>query len=129
MEIVQYINNITIYNLEQFILPLFYLTIGLMVFDVISTVKVLKDNNGKEANPIMRKLMDKIGVIPAMVGTHAIMIGGLLFWQDSITSSKMYTMDSSVLVFAQPSLVFMFTVYLAVGINNGIVLYKLKNRG
>ena len=43
-----------------------YILIVLQVLDAVSTVIAL-DGGGHEVNPILKKIMDKIGVIPALV--------------------------------------------------------------
>ena len=45
---------------------LIYIFIALQVLDAVSTVIAL-DGGGHEVNPILKKIMDKIGVIPALV--------------------------------------------------------------
>lgn len=43
-----------------------YILIALQVLAAVSTVIAL-DGGGHEVNPILKKIMDKIGVIPALV--------------------------------------------------------------
>ena len=52
--------------------------IALNVLDAFLTVRILKDG-GKELNPVMDKLMKKIGVVPALVLAKAAGIGVLAY--------------------------------------------------
>ncbi len=53
---------------------LFVALIALQVLDCMSTVLVL-GKGGKELNPIMARLMDAMGVVPAMVAIKLLLIG------------------------------------------------------
>ena len=57
--------------------------IALNVLDAILTVRILKDG-GKELNPVMDKLMKKIGVVPALVLAKAAGIGVLAYLLPSV---------------------------------------------
>jgi hypothetical protein len=52
--------------------------IALNVLDAILTVRILKDG-GNELNPIMAKMMDRIGDVPALVVVKASMLGALAY--------------------------------------------------
>jgi hypothetical protein len=48
------------------------------VTDVVSTIMCIK-RGGKELNPLMARLIDKFGLIPAAVGTKLIFLAALWF--------------------------------------------------
>ena len=57
--------------------------IALNVLDAFLTVRILKDG-GKGLNPVMDKLMKKIGVVPALVLAKAAGIGVLAYLLPSV---------------------------------------------
>lgn len=61
---------------QQVVWGLFAALALLQLLDVLSTVHILK-RGGTELNPAMRKLMDAVGVIPALVLTKAAFLAGL----------------------------------------------------
>ena len=73
-------------TLLGFLIIAFFL---LNILDVYSTLKVLKDDNYKEGNPILAFLMDKFGKTAGIVIPKLIIIG-LLIWAlntDGITDN------------------------------------------
>ena len=46
---------------------LFAILIALQILDILLTKTLLESGNGKEANPIMRKLIEKFGLTPALI--------------------------------------------------------------
>jgi len=63
-------------NYEQFLIAFSLLNL----LDMATTVKALKRPGAAEANPIMRKLMDRIGVVPALLLFKTALIAGLWYW-------------------------------------------------
>lgn len=60
---------------------LIYILIALQVLDAVSTVIAL-DGGGHEVNPILKKIMDKIGVIPALVLVKGAAIAFFWYYQE-----------------------------------------------
>lgn len=60
---------------------LIYIFIALQVLDAVSTVIAL-DGGGHEVNPILKKIMDKIGVIPALVLVKGAAIAFFWYYQE-----------------------------------------------
>ena len=60
---------------------LIYIFIALQVLDAVSTVIAL-DGGGHEVNPILKKIMDKIGVIPALVLVKCAAIAFFWYYQE-----------------------------------------------
>ncbi len=52
--------------------------ISLQVLDIVSTYQVITSGKGTEANKAMKWLMDRIGLIPALVVSKAVFIGILV---------------------------------------------------
>lgn len=73
------------------ILSLLFLFIILQILDSLSTVYIIK-NGGKEANPVMNWLMDKVGIPGALSGVKIVLLilvvaawnETLLFWIDAL---------------------------------------------
>jgi hypothetical protein len=63
-------------NYEQFLIAFSLLNL----LDMATTVKALKRPGAVEGNPIMRKLMDLVGVVPALLLFKAALIAGLWCW-------------------------------------------------
>lgn len=50
---------------------LFGLFVALSVADAITTYRALRRPGTREANPVMRWLFDRLGIVPALVATKA----------------------------------------------------------
>jgi len=57
--------------------------IALNVLDAFLTVRILKDG-GRELNPIMAKMMDRIGDVPALLLSKAVMVAIMAYILNSI---------------------------------------------
>ena len=88
--------------------------IVLNVLDAVSTIKVISAGKGKEANRVIRFLIEKLGVKAALIGTKALVIGWLIYSINTygITNSTVY------------SLIGLNFLYLYTVISN----YKVLNR-
>ncbi len=74
-----------------------FLIIALIVLnglDAVSTIKVISAGKGKEANRVMRFLIEKLGVKAALIGTKALVIGWLIYSINTygITNSTVYSL-------------------------------------
>lgn len=100
--------------METFIGFLIVLLIVLNGFDAYTTIKVTSEGKGKEANPIMRFLIDKLGVYAALIGTKVLVIGWMIWHINTynIYGASIYSMIAINLL------------YLYVVINN----FKVLNR-
>ena len=78
--------------MKIFIIVASALLVGLNIFDVFSTLVVLK-HGGLEANPIMLWLMNKIGELPAMLSMKFLFIG-LLVWAGFKAADKQYQLSN-----------------------------------
>ena len=56
-----------------------YLLIALQVLDLLTTVVALRNPKLTEGNGLLKPLMDRFGVLPALLGAKGAFIG-LLFW-------------------------------------------------
>ena len=56
----------------------FYVLVAVQVLDFLTTYFALKDHNASEANGLLKPIMNKIGVVPALVVTKIPTIA--LFW-------------------------------------------------
>jgi hypothetical protein len=90
---------------------IFILICILQVLDVVTTLYCLRKGIGKEANPVMRKLMDAVGVKPALFGMKALVIG--------VTASSMTTTDTT-------SLWVLAAISAVVVINNALVIDRSR---
>ena len=64
---------------------LFALFAVLQVLDIITTIKAI-DGGAVEANPIIKALMDKIGMVPALLVSKAVIVaplGGVVWFYPS----------------------------------------------
>jgi hypothetical protein len=52
----------------------------LQIADVWTTLAALKTGKAHEANPIMEWFMDKLGVLPALLITKAVIIGVVVYF-------------------------------------------------
>jgi hypothetical protein len=88
--------------------------IVLNVLDAVSTIKVISAGKGKEANRVVRFLIEKLGVKVALIGTKALVIGWFIYSINTygITNSTVY------------SLIGLNLLYLYTVISN----YKVLNR-
>ena len=100
--------------METFIGFLIVLLIVLNGLDAYTTIKVISEGRGREANPVMRFLIDKLGVYAALIGTKVIILGWMI-WH--INTYNIY--GSSIYMLAGID-----AVYLYVVINN----FKILNR-
>lgn len=68
--------------------------IVLNVLDAVPTIKVISEGKGKEANPVMRFLIEQLGVKAALIGTKALVIGWLIYSINTygITNSTVYSL-------------------------------------
>ena len=60
-----------------------YLLMALQVADGLTTYLALK-KGAAEGNPIMRKLFEKIGMVPALIITKGALMVGAWYWRDAI---------------------------------------------
>ena len=67
-----------------------YVLIALQVLDLLSTVIALRNPKLREANGILKPLMDRIGVLPALLLAKGALIGLLWYWQDQIYVEEIY---------------------------------------
>ncbi len=88
---------------------LFILIVALQVLDGVTTYYAMTKLNAKEANPVARYLMDKIGFIPALVVLKAAVVGIFVVYS--------YPLWFYVLVAA---------LYTGIVGNNAYVIYKSK---
>lgn len=88
-------------------LPL-YLLIALQVADLVTTVLALRGKAVK-SNPIVKKVMDLIGVVPALLLLKGIVIALFIYYQDSLQVEIVWILC---------------LVYVAVVINNIQVIRK-----
>ena len=58
---------------------LFAVLVALNIVDVYTTARALA-LGAREANPVMRKLMDRLGIVPALLLSKAVALG-ILWWQ------------------------------------------------
>lgn len=49
------------------ITPLFVLFVALQIADVITTITIIKRQNGRELNKVLTLFIDKIGTIPTLI--------------------------------------------------------------
>ena len=69
------------------IVALLFIFILLQIADSLTTVHILK-NGGREANPFMNWLFDKVGMIPSLVVMKLLAIGAVTWaWNEWITLS------------------------------------------
>lgn len=92
--------------MEQIVLPVFFF---LQLGDYLTTTEILK-RGGRELNPVMKWIMDKIGVIPALFFTKVVTI--MLIWELNV-----FWLTLALCLF-----------YMAVVGNNFMVLRKLRGR-
>lgn len=90
---------------------IFILICILQVLDVVTTLYCLRKGIGTEANPVMRKLMDAVGVKPALLGMKALVIG--------VTALSMTTTDTT-------SLWVLAAISAVVVINNALVIDRSR---
>jgi hypothetical protein len=86
-----------------------YTLIALQVLDIISTYLCLKNEKGTEANTWIAKLMEKVGVLQALILTKAVFIAMLLIWGHLVHEYAM---------------VFLIFFYVYICINNFAILRK-----
>ena len=60
--------------MNELCIIVFFIFVVLQVLDVISTHLALKRPGIVEKNPVMRRLMDAIGILPAMIAVKAVTI-------------------------------------------------------
>lgn len=89
----------------------FLLLIVLNILDIHTTIKIL-DNGGKELNPVMAWLIDKLGIEPALVASKALFLAPVGYYLPSLP------------VWLMAALI---AVYVYVVSNNFIVLKKLEH--
>ncbi len=64
---------------------LFWAVIALQVADAAITIHALRTGKTREANPIVAKLISKLGRDRAVVGLKIISIGALFYFRDQAT--------------------------------------------
>jgi hypothetical protein len=69
-----------------------YIFIALQVLDIISTVIALQDP-AHEANPVMKKIMDTLGVVPALVLVKCAVVGFLWYYQALIPAEVFWALS------------------------------------
>jgi hypothetical protein len=91
-------------------LLLFLALIVLCSIDVVSTVYGLKSNKATELNPTIRWVMDKVGVLPALIGTKLVFLAltWFFFWNIII-------------------LIVLNIIYVGVCVNNTRVLLRIRS--
>ena len=87
---------------------MFYIVIALQAADVLSTLYAFR-NGAVEANPVMRKLMEKLGTVPGLLLPKVVYGGLVWFCRDALT------IDALAVVAA---------LYVAVVVNNMRVAKK-----
>lgn len=97
--------------METFIGFLIVLLIVLNGFDAYTTIKVISEGRGKEANPVMRFLIEKVGVYAALIGTKVLVIGWMIWYIN--------TYGASIYILIAINLLYLYVV-----INN----FKVLNR-
>lgn len=65
------------------LIVLLLLFTALQVSDAVLTLLILRDG-GRELNPIMRWLMDKIGIVPALVWVKLGLVVAVAVWVHSV---------------------------------------------
>jgi hypothetical protein len=55
-----------------------YALLFLLLADVVTTLAILK-KGGSEANPAMKSLMDRMGVVPALVVSHGLLAAAVVW--------------------------------------------------
>ena len=65
------------------LITLLILFAALQVSDAVLTLLILRDG-GRELNPIMRWLMDKIGIVPALVWVKLVLVVAVTAWVHSV---------------------------------------------
>lgn len=65
------------------LIALILLFAALQVSDAVLTLLILRDG-GRELNPIMRWLMDKIGIVPALVWVKLGLVAAVAVWVQSV---------------------------------------------
>lgn len=65
------------------LIALILLFAALQVSDAVLTLLILRDG-GRELNPIMRWLMDKVGIVPALVWVKIGLIVAVAVWVQSV---------------------------------------------
>ena len=68
---------------------LFALLVCLNLFDVYTTVRVLRQG-GTEMNPVMAWAMDKVGVIPGLLIPKIVVLGAMGFYLEELPSMVMF---------------------------------------
>lgn len=66
-----------------------YLLIALQVADIVTTIIAL-NGPAHESNPILKKLMDKIGIVPALVLVKGGFIAFLLYFQTMLPQAVIW---------------------------------------
>lgn len=89
-----------------------YLLMALQVADGLTTYLALK-KGAAEGNPVMRKLFEKIGMVPALVITKGALMVGAWYWRDALGLLELGLLCAG---------------YLAVAINNILVIRKQSDR-
>ncbi|OGB26186.1 MAG: hypothetical protein A3I66_00605 [Burkholderiales bacterium RIFCSPLOWO2_02_FULL_57_36] len=59
---------------------LIYIIAALQVGDIVTTYMCITSGKGAEANPVLRRLFDAIGLVPGMVLVKGAFIAGLLVY-------------------------------------------------
>ena len=60
-----------------------YLLMALQVADGLTTYLALK-KGAAEGNPVMRKLFEKVGMVPALIITKGALMCAAWYWRDAI---------------------------------------------
>jgi len=60
--------------MNELCIIVFFIFVVLQVLDVISTHLALKRPGIMEKNPVMRRLMEAVGILPAMIAVKAVTI-------------------------------------------------------
>jgi hypothetical protein len=78
------------------IATLFIIFCLLQIFDVYSTYQIL-NAGGREVNPMMNWLMDRVGVMAALIGTKVLAVGMLgaavAYAQEPVAMSALAVLD------------------------------------
>ncbi len=90
----------------------------LQILDIYTTYNILK-LGGRELNPILNKLFDKVGVIPGLIVPKSIYIGILMYYY-LVNSTSMQSFGWLV------SLTVIVLIYIGVVFNNFKVLKGMK---
>ena len=95
--------------MNELCIIVFFIFVVLQVLDVISTHLALKRPGIMEKNPVMRRLMEAVGILPAMIAVKAVTI---------LIVSAVYFLTPALRIGAAVGLGIASVFYVVVVVNN-----------